>query len=223
MTRKILLIEDDKETALTIKEELKRFSVDLCFTVIDGETKARVAPYDLIILDLGLPDKDGLEVCKKIRKERRHVPILILTGESDTKTKVALLDSGADDYVTKPFSTDELKARIRAMLRRKYKTLVPNMLMVQDLILDLNRKYVWRGETEICLRRKEYQLLLYLVRNAGKVVSRSMILQNVWSGNSVAGSNVVDVHIKYLRDKIDKPFIKKLIQTSPGMGYMIEK
>lgn len=220
---KVLLVEDDRETAATLKEELeKNYIVEPSFTGEEGEYQAEINEYDLIILDLGLPDKDGKEVCINIRKKDRQVPILVLTGEHDLDTKVSLLDLGADDYLTKPFSLSELQARIRALLRRRNYMLAPNLLSVDDLTLDLHKKIAKRGVKNILLRRKEFYLLEYLIRNAGRVVSRSMILDHVWESNCESLTNVVDVHIKYLRDQIDRPFDKQLIKTVHGLGYKIE-
>ena len=220
---KLLLIEDDRETAATLKEELgKDYIVEVSFTGEDGEYQTDINEYDLVILDLGLPDKGGEEVCRNIRKKNARVPILVLTGEHKVQTKVSLFDLGADDYLTKPFSFGELKARIRALLRRKQDTFVSQIISLDDLTLDLNKKIVQRGVKHISLRRKEFYLLEYLIRNAGRVVSRSMILDHVWESNSESLTNVVDVHIKYLRDQIDRPFGKQLIKTVHGLGYKIE-
>lgn len=220
---KILLIEDDRKTASTLKEELEKdYIIEVSFTGEDGEYQAEVNEYDLIILDLGLPDKNGEEICRNIRKKDHKVSIIILTGEHNFDTKVLLLDLGADDYLTKPFSFSELKARIRALTRRKNQMIVSNFLSVDDLTLDLGKKIARRGIRHIPLRRKEYYLLEYLIRNCGHVVSRSMILDHVWESNSETSTNVVDVHIKYLRDQIDRPFDKHLIKTVHGLGYKIE-
>jgi len=221
---KLLLIEDDKETVATLKEELGNdYILEASFTGEDGEYRTAIDEYDLIILDLGLPDIDGLEICKKVRKNRMNVPILVLTGEDDLETKVSLLEAGADDYLTKPFTFAELKARIRALLRRQhYQTFRSNILSVDELSLDLGKKIAQRGTKVIPLRRKEFYLLEYLIRNAGKVVSRGMILDHVWDSSCESLTNVVDVHIKYLRDQIDRPFEKKLIKTVHGLGYKIE-
>ncbi|MBI2034885.1 MAG: response regulator transcription factor [Candidatus Levybacteria bacterium] len=220
---KILLIEDDRETAATLKEELKKdYIVEISFTGEEGEYQADINEYDLIMLDLGLPDKDGKEVCRNIRKKNLQLPILILTGEHDIYTKISLFDLGADDYLTKPFIIGELKARIRALLRRRHQVITSNLLSIDDLTVDLNKKIVQRGVKNISLRRKEYYLLEYLIRNTGRVVSRSMILDHVWESDSEALTNVVDVHIKYLRDKIDRPFGKQLIKTVHGLGYKFE-
>lgn len=220
---KLLFIEDDKETEATLKEELEKdYVVEVSFSGEDGEYNAEINEYDLILLDLGLPNKDGLEVCRELRENGLQIPIIVLTGESNLETKVSLLDAGADDYLTKPFTFDELKARIRALLRRQHKTFASNTLSIEDLTLDLSKKIAKRGIKIISLRRKEFYLLEYLLRNAGKVVSRGMILDHVWDSNSETLTNVVDVHIKYLRDQIDRSFDKKLIKTVHGLGYKIE-
>lgn len=219
---KLLLIENDRKTIETLKDELeKNYIVETSSTGDEGEYKAQINKYDLIILDLGLPDQNGRLVCKKIR-ENSKVPILILTGEYSLKIKVSLFDIGADDYVVKPFTFDELKARIRALLRRNQQVLCSQALSVRDLTLDLDKKTVKRGAKVISLRRKEFYLLEYLMRNAGNVVSRGMIFDHAWDSNSDALTNIVDVHIKYLRDQVDKPFDDKLIKTIYGLGYKIE-
>ena len=221
---KLLLIEDDKETVATLKEGLgKDYILETSFTGEDGEYRAEIDEYDLIILDLGLPDKDGLEICRKVRKNGIKVPILVLTGEDDLNAKVSLLEAGADDYLTKPFTFSELKARIRALLRRQhYQTFASDILSIEDLTLDINKKIAKRGMRIISLRRKEFYLLEYLIRNAGTVLSRGMIMDHVWNSESDSLTNIVDVHIKYLRDQIDRPFDKKLIKTVHGLGYKIE-
>ena len=207
----------------TLKEELgKDYILETSFTGEDGEYRAEIDEYDLMILDLGLPDIDGFEICKKVRKNRMNVPILVLTGEDDLETKVSLLEAGADDYLTKPFTFAELKARIRALLRRQHQTFASNILSIGDLTLDINKKIAKRGMRIISLRRKEFYLLEYLIRNAGTVLSRGMIMDHVWDSESDSLTNIVDVHIKYLRDQIDRPFDKKLIKTVHGLGYKIE-
>lgn len=220
---KLLIIEDDREISLTLKEELeKNYIVKTSATGTDGEYQAEINDYDLILLDLSLPDKDGFQVCKSIRETGIQVPILVLTGQTDLDMKVKMLDAGADDYLTKPFKYEELMARVRALLRRSKKTQTTSTLSTDDLVLDLDKKIAKRESKLITLRRKEFYLLEYLVRNAGNVVSRGMILDNVWDNDCDSLTNIVDVHIKYLRDRIDKPFDKKLIKTVHGLGYKIE-
>lgn len=220
---KLLLIEDDKETVATLKEGLeKEYVVEFSFSGEDGEYKAEINEYDLILLDLGLPSKDGFQVCRDLRENGLQIPIIVLTGESDLNTKVSLLDAGADDYLIKPFTFAELKARIRTVLRRQHQTFVSNTLSIEDLTLDLNKKIAKRGLQIISLRPKEFYLLEYLIRNRGAVLSRGMILDHVWNSESESFTNIVDVHIKYLRDQVDRPFDKKLIKTVHGLGYKIE-
>lgn len=218
----LLLIEDEKETALTIKEKLEPDSkVDIAFLGKEGEDLAFNRNYDLIIIDLSLPDKNGLEVCQTLRKEGIITPILILTGESSIDKKVIALESGADDYLTKPFSFAELKARIKALFRRANQNYSP-ILKVGDLTLDPERKTAKRGKKTIHLRRKEISLLEYLMHNPGRVLTRDMILNNVWGGDEEPLYNTIDVHIKYLRDQMDRKFSKKMIKTIYGLGYKLE-
>lgn len=220
---RILLVEDERDLAVTIKEQLEQVCpVDLAFTGQDGEYLVRVNDYDLIILDVGLPDISGIEVCKRIRKHNTHSSILMLTGHDGIQKKVLALDCGADDYVIKPFSIDELKARIRALLRRKERSMSSHLLKIDDLILNAQSKIVTRGNVVIPLRRKEFLLLEFLLRNRGKVITREMILDHVWEDTEEPLTNTIDVHIKYLRDQIDKPFSKKLIRTIHGLGYKID-
>ncbi|MCL5411657.1 MAG: response regulator transcription factor [Patescibacteria group bacterium] len=219
---RILIIEDEKETALTIKEGLKKeYVVEISSEGEEGEYLALHNVYDFYIIDLNLPDKNGVEICRSIRGKEITTPILILTGEDDVSQKVAALDIGADDYLTKPFSFDELKARIRALLRRK-SNLDGNVLNVGNLTLDLEKRTVKRENYEIQLRPKEFALLEYMMRNQGRVVTRSMILDHAWESTTESFYNTVDVHIKYLRDRIDRNFDKKLIKTVYGSGYKIE-
>ena len=150
------------------------------------------------------------------------MPILMLTGQSETEKKVLALDAGADDYLVKPFRFEELLARIRALLRRNTVTLTSNILSIDNLTLDPAKKTVKRNEDNITLRRKEFSLLEYLMRNNGRVITREMILDHIWESTNDSVTNVVDVHIKYLRDKVDKPYKKKLIKTVHGVGYKIE-
>jgi len=220
---RILLVEDDHDTADTIKDELsKSYVVEVSSNGEDGELKAQVNEYDLIILDSILPGISGVDVCRKLRQSHINTPILMLTGKSEIAEKVAALDSGADDYLTKPFSFDELFARIRALIRRPDTNQIPNVISVDDLRIDLTTKQVVRGEKAIHLRRKELYLLEYLARNVGRVMTRDMILNHVWDSVDEPETNIVDVHVKYLRDAIDKDFDKKLIKTVHGLGYKLE-
>jgi len=221
---KILIIEDEAEIAATLKDELESdYAVDISLTGKDGEYYADFHTYDLIILDLGLPDKDGLEVCQNLRNKKIKSLILVLSANTDLRSKLSLLDFGADDYLTKPFEMGELKARIRALTRRKLHGSSTNIIKLKGLTLDLNARSVKRAGKSIFLRPKEFYILEYLIRNAGHVITREMIMNNLWSYNTEASSNLIDVHIKYIRDKVDKPFDQKLIKTIPGEGYIVEK
>lgn len=221
---KILLIEDDKNTAEAVKNGLKShyYTVDSVFTGGEGEINAEVNDYDLVIIDIMLPDIDGIEVCRRIRSSGIKTPILMLTARLSVEDKVTALDNGADDYLTKPFNLAELLARVRALMRRDVNSLKNNKLKAADLILDTTTYMVKRTDKTIDLRKKELEILEYLMRNKGKVMSRSMIFEHVWDENSNPFTNVVDVHIRYLREKIDLPFREQLIKTVHGIGYKIE-
>lgn len=220
---KILIIEDDKQTAQMIKNEMKgNYAVDLAYTGESGEYLSETNDYDTIVIDLRLPDIDGITVCKRIREAGIKTPILILTGSIEVKNKIAALDSGADDYLTKPFSFAELMARIRALMRRSPQTLNSNVLSLDGLTLDVSKNRVERNGKEVHLRRKEFSLLEYLMRNPGLVLTRNMILGHVWEEDIDQLTNTIDVHIKFLRDKIDIPFGTSLIKTVYGLGYKLE-
>lgn len=221
---KILIIEDDKQTAETIRDEIKDYyAVDVAYTGADGGYQASINDYDLILLDLILPDIGGIKICKKVRQAGIKTPILILTGQTEIKDKVSALDAGADDYLTKPFNFTELLARIRALMRRNPDTIPSNLLTIGDLNLDTAKNIVKHKQEIIFLRRKEFGLLEYLMRNQGQVLTRSMILEHVWESDTNPITNSVDVHINSLRKKIDKPFGTSLIKTVHCLGYKIGK
>lgn len=219
---RILLIEDERNVAAFIKKGLEEefYSVDIAEDGSDGLLMARSNEYDLIILDIMLPGMNGIEVCKKIRERDRRVPILMLTAVDSVKSKVQGLESGADDYLTKPFAFSELLARIKALLRRVSDTI--SELSIDNLKMELLSRRVYRGDREIALTPKEFSLLEYLLRNRGRVLSRTQIIENIWGYNFDPGSNVVDVHIKFLREKIDSGWEKKLIHTVRGSGYILK-
>lgn len=221
---RILIIEDDLELAQTLKAELRTsYAVDLAQTVEDGEYLAETIEYDLIILDLVLADGDGLSVCLNLRQFDVCAPILILTAKDSPEDKVKLLDCGADDYLTKPFNISELRARIRALLRRQNYHQKSIVLTLDDLKIDVIKRTVKRRNKTIRLRRKEFEILEYLLRNRGRVLTREMIVDHIWDDSYDSLSNSVDVHIKYLRDLVDRPFNKQLIKTVHGLGYMIKE
>lgn len=221
---RILVVDDEKELRDFIKSSLEAegFTVDVTGEGERASFLARTNDYDLVVLDYNLPVKSGLEVCRDIRKHGRTMPIIMLSVESDTKSKIKLLSSGADDYVTKPFALAELMARIRALLRRP-KPITPDVLKIQDLILDMPRQSVRRAGQSIYLTRKEFELLEYLVRHKGIVLTRAMIMEHVWDVQADVFSNTIETHILNLRRKIDRGSKRKLIHTVPGRGYKIDE
>lgn len=220
---KLLLVEDDRESAKAIKRVLDPFYiVEHAYSGKEAEYMAQTNVYDTMIVDYMLPDIDGIEVCKKVRHEGITTPVIILTGDAETKNKVRALKGGADDYVTKPFDPEELRARVEAVLRRTSQSLLANTLTVGNLTLNLSERVAIRDGIRLKLRRKEMDLLEYLMRNVGRVVTRSMILDHVWDSSYESFTNLVDVHIKYLRDKVDRNFPTKIIKTVHGYGYKIE-
>lgn len=220
---KLLLIEDNRTLADSLKKQLgKSFVVDSVRTGEEGLQRALAGGQDIIVLDLSLPDKSGYDVCRSIRLAQISTPIIILTGAADVTSRVTLLNAGADDYLTKPFSVAELRARLGALLRRSPTPISTEIFQVQDLVVDPHRRRVERGGVQIMLRRKEFDILEYLMRNRGRPVTRSMILDHAWDGTKDTWNNTVDVHIKHLRDKVDRPFGSPLIRTAYGIGYMID-
>ncbi len=221
---RILVVEDDKKVGGFLKKGLQeeQYAVDVCRNGTEALYMAQLNPYDVIILDIMLPGMDGFAVCREMRQKAILTPILMLTAKDEIEDKVTGLSEGADDYLTKPFSFDELLARIRALLRRSqdYKT---KELKVGDLELDPLRRMVTRSGKKIDLTGREYALLEYLLRNRGRTVTPSMILQHVWDMDYVGSSNIVNVYINHLRNKIDKGFDVKLIQTVRGHGFRIDE
>jgi len=223
---KILIIEDSRLLAGSIKDQLsKQYVVDVVHTGEEGLYQARSTDYSLMLLDLGLPDINGYEVCRELRSSSIETPILVLSGDRAADSRVRLLDCGADDYVTKPFDNDELQARVNALLRRSNlsRPVASTHIQVDDLIIDVPRRNVVRAGVSIQLRRKEFDILHYLVQNQGRTITRDMIFNHVWEAGKEGWNNTIDVHIKHLRDKVDRPFAKKLIKTAYGVGYMVDK
>jgi two-component system, OmpR family, response regulator len=219
---KILFIEDNRLLIDSVKKLLKAsYVVDFARTGREGVEKASSIKYCAILLDLGLPDKTGFDVCRELRDANITIPILILTVQKDPDTSVKLLNCGADDYLTKPFNGDVLKARIAALLRRGHEVSDERIIGIHDLTVNITRREVKRSGVCISLRRKEFDILEYLVTNHGRALTRSMILDHVWESGTEGWNNTVDVHIKHLRDKVDRPFGKSLIKTAYGIGYMI--
>lgn len=220
---KLLIIEDDKYMARALKSSLKDdYLLEFAYTGEDGLYQLSVNEYDLIILDYMLPGINGLEVITELRKRKLETPKLVLTGIDAIDVKVLALDSGGDDYLVKPVHMKELKARIRLLLRRQSNQPASSIFSFGDLSIDVARKIVSREEKKIVLRRKEFDLLEYFIRNHGKVLTRSMILDHIWDSSYDSFTNVVDVHVNYLRKKVDKPFQKQLIKTIHGIGYKLE-
>lgn len=220
---RILVIEDERKVASFIKRGLEEenFSVDTAYDGVRGQYLAEINDYDLIILDLMLPGKDGLEICRELRQKRIKTLVLMLTARDTVNDRVQGLDIGADDYLVKPFAFEELLARIRAMLRRGEPT-TSLKLEVGDLVMEPVTHRVTRGGKEISLTSKEYALLEYLMRHPGEVLTRTKLSEHVWDSNFDTFTNVIDVYINYLRNKVDRDFDKKLIHTVRGVGYMIK-
>ncbi|KND49306.1 MAG: two-component system, OmpR family, response regulator [Parcubacteria bacterium C7867-008] len=219
-----LVIEDEPDIREALAENLRAraFAVDTAEDGTQGSYLARTNAYDIIILDNMLPEKNGYAVCEDIRRTGRTTPILVLSVLSDSWRKVELLNAGADDYMIKPFSFEEVMARIRALLRRPH-IMEGDILITDTLSLDTKKQVVRRGDIQIHLTKKEYMLLEYLMRNRGSVLSRAMIMEHVWDMTSDPFSNTIESHMLSLRKKIERPEWKKLIYTVPGRGYRMEE
>ncbi|HJP96520.1 MAG TPA: response regulator transcription factor [Candidatus Saccharimonadales bacterium] len=220
---RLLIIEDNLALAWRLQASLENdFEVHMARTGASGQRQAETGRFDLIILDLGLPDMSGAEVCNGLRAAGILTPVLILTGEDTVQTKVHLFSVGADDYVTKPFDLEELRARITALLRRRQVGAPPQLLQVGKLQINPAQRTVKYEGTAIHLRRKEFDILEYLARNQGKVVTQAMIFNHVWGDfDKDVWNNTVRVHVKHLRDKIDRPFNASLLKTARGVGYVL--
>ena len=219
---RLLVVEDDESLGTVLVRALGEdgHAVDLATTVLDARHDVSTNEYDLVVLDLGLPDGDGLDLCRELRAAQAGVPILVLTARDGLSDKVAGLDAGADDYLTKPFDYPELAARVRALLRRPAAAHQP-VLEVGDLRLDPASRRVWRGAITVPLTAKEFALLEYLLRAPGVVHSRADLLEHVWDANYDGMSNVVDVHVANLRRKLDLPHSPAPIETVRGVGYQL--
>ncbi len=219
---KILVVEDEQRVAQFIQKGLKEegHAVDVAHDGEEGEYLGEINEYDLIILDVMLPKKNGFEVCRELRERGVGSPVLMLTARDAVEDKVRGLDAGADDYLTKPFAFEELLARVRALLRRASESKSP-ILKIADLELDPMSRRVTRAGQPIRLTTKEYALLEYMMRNPGQVLSRTRIGEHVWDMNFDPESNVIDVYVSHLRNKVDKGFEPPLIHTLRGQGYML--
>lgn len=220
---KLLVVDDDSSLANALALALHdTYDVDIAHNGTQALFKTDNGQYSAIILDLNLPDMTGLAVCQQLRSRGLTAPILILSGEARVLTKINLLDAGANDYLTKPFSLGELKARLRAMLRDQPDSKpLPRKLRVGSLLLDRQMHTVTRDGMAISLRRKEFALLECLMEHAGNVVTRATLIRHAWQGVDDPWTNTIDVHIKYLRDKLDRPFESAVIQTVHGLGYRL--
>jgi two-component system OmpR family response regulator len=219
---RILIIEDEEGIIAALRRGLQKLYVlDVARNASDGMHLAEIDEYDLILIDLNLPDRNGIELCREIRATKIPTPIMIITGRSEIDDKVALLDVGADDYLTKPFSLEELKARMRALMRRNVSP-HGSCITVGNLAIDVAARSVEYHGSPVVLRRKEFDLLEYMARNQEKTLTRQMILDHVWDMNDSLWTNVVDVHIKHLRDKIDRPYGVNHIRTVHGIGYKFQ-
>ena len=223
----ILIVEDEQKIADTLKLGLSEngYSVEVAY---DGDIGWKVfhsQSFDVVVLDINLPGMNGYELCKAIRNRNPHVPVIMLTALSSLNDKIDGYDAGADDYIIKPFEFRELLMKIRVLLKRSTGRTVPtgNILKAADLEMNLDSKEVKREATPISLTAKEFQLLEYLLRNKNRVVSRADIAINVWDIDFDTNTNVIDVYINYIRNKVDKPFERKMIQTQVGMGYILKE
>ena len=220
---RVLLVEDDTRLARALRRMLQeeRYVVDEAYDGVEGEELARTGQYDFIVLDVMLPSRDGISVCRNLRQSHVATPILMLTARDTVQDRVAGLDAGADDYLVKPFAALELLARLRALGRRRTEELTEARLSVDNLVMDLTRHEVSRGGRPMELTAREFALLEYFLRHPGQVMTRTQILSAVWRYDTEVLSNVVDMYVHYLRDKIDQGFDKKLLHTIRGVGYTL--
>ena len=221
---RILLVEDNRRLSDSLRLSLTDdgYAVDAAYDGQEGEEFAELTPYDLIILDVMLPRRDGIEVCRSLRNRRVRTPILILTARDALEDRVLGLDSGADDYLVKPFEMNELRARLRALLRRESDD-KSGLITIADLTIDPSTHFVKRGGQTIDLTSREYGMLEYLARNPNRLITRQMAETHLWSYDAIVASNVVDVYIRRLRRKVDDPFEVKLIETVRGSGYRLRR
>lgn len=219
----ILIVEDEQKVAAFLRQALTEagYAVSVAYDGAAGLHLAQASDFDLIILDRLLPEVNGLEFCRTLRGQKSETPILMVTARDSLADTVLGLDSGADDYLTKPFSLDELLARVRALLRRRSGSAVSSVLTLDDLTLDTQTRIVRRGSAEFELSSREYALLEYLLRNPRRPISRTQIAEHVWGFDFDGGSNVIDVYVSYLRRKIDAGHERKLIKTLRHVGYQI--
>jgi heavy metal response regulator len=221
---RVLVVEDDKKVASLIVKGLKQegFAVDHAADGEDGLHLALNEPYDACIIDIMLPKLDGLSLIEEMRHQKISTPVIILSAKRSVDDRVKGLQTGSDDYLVKPFAFSELLARVQALIRRASAPVLPSRLVVEDLHMDLLTREVYRGDQKIDLQTREFALLEYLMRNAGKVVSKTMIMEHVWEYNFDPQTNVVDVLVCRLRNKMERDFEKKMIHTIRGVGYVLK-
>ena len=221
---RVLIVEDEPKMSRVLQRGLREegYSVDVSADGVDALHLASENDYDVVILDVMLPEMDGIAVCRRMRERGRWAPVLMLTARDATTDRVRGLDAGADDYLVKPFSFEELLARMRSLLRREPRERPP-VLSVGALTLDPATRQVRFAGSDLALSAKEFTLLEYFMRHPGEVLSRTRILEHVWDVNYDGGSNVVDVYVRYLRKKIDEPFGTKLLRTVRGAGYVLDR
>jgi DNA-binding response OmpR family regulator len=225
--KRILVVEDEKKIALALKKGLNEngYNVQLAFDGLDGKTLFISQHFDLIVLDINLPGLIGYELCREIRNLNPQIPVIMLTAMNNTDDKIKSFEAGADQYLIKPFEFKELLARIRSILKKAtiQHLTIGNILKIADLEMNVDSKMVVRNGKKIALTAKEFQLLEYFLRNRNRVVSRADIAENVWDIDFDTHTNVIDVYVNYLRNKIDKGFDIRLIHTQVGMGYILKE
>lgn len=221
---RILVVEDEKALNRVISKRLIKegYSVDSCYNGVEALEYMETGEFDIVILDIMMPNKNGLEVVESMRRSGNTTPVIFLTARDGVSDRVRGLDAGAEDYIVKPFAFEELLARIRVVLRKQAGE-VSNIFNVADLWVDIAKRQVKRGNNTIYLSAKEFDILEYLIRNKGMVMSREKIENHAWNFDYCGGTNVVDVYIRYLRKKIDEPYDKKLIHTIRGAGYVLKE
>lgn len=220
----ILIIDDDRVLVQSLFTSLqKEYAIDTAYTAEQGEYLATIGEYDAIIIDFNLPDKTGVTLCDLLRRDGCRIPIVMLTGRTDVDDKILALDGGVDDYITKPFSSSELRARLRALMRRNPMT-AQNILCHGEITIDLNNRVVTKNNQKILLGRKEFDILEYLMRNRGRVVRREMLHEHIWGGEREPNTNSIETHIKQIRKKLHPNSIDKssFIKSVYGLGYQIQ-
>jgi two-component system, OmpR family, response regulator len=227
VTRRVLVVEDDVAMTRVLERGLRRegYEVEVAYTGDEALAQASAVEYDAVLLDVLLPGMDGFAVCETLRRRERWMPVLMLTARTDVSDRIRGLDAGADDYLTKPFDFGELLARLRALFRRgapERRPLSPATLVVGDLRIDPATRVVTRAGREVTLTAREFEVLEYLARHEGEVVSRAQLLEHVWAGDFDGSPNIVDVYIGYLRKKLERPSGRRLIRTVRGSGFVLE-